>query len=448
MKVISEASCKAILVEAFAHFPSMNVQPERLIDIDKLATSDFNVLATYIDETIGVSVTGKSIKKLLNGAGSKNPTINILCAFLLVKDGAIKAAELNFKEHASDNRYFVRRYSEQALERKKQEHATEDQVMPVQNHQVAESSIKDKPVNKLGFNKTYLFVILGLLLIVMVSLSIYNSSKEEMLFPEMHVSVEDNSDRFPKEIIVSYDLKSEQFLRNSRISFMDTPVLLSELKGVVSLTAPIPNLYWVSFYANKVAYDKKRVLLTSNGWQGYIGNTTPLVLEDYTSEGVIHLHNKSIVREPSKDYYTTFNIFRNFGIDGDNFTLEADIKNPPNEGSSWAYDISVDVIGFENPITFNFLSPDAITYANMIVGDTDFKVGKKREVLKKMGILFPDWQHLTVTCKNKEISIILNDRIIIAEHYEGKIGQVVGLQFLFKGSGYVKNVELNGMQVN
>jgi hypothetical protein len=282
----------------------------------------------------------------------------------------------------------------------------------------------------------------------MVSLSIYNSSKEEMLFPEMHVSVEDNSDRFPKEIIVSYDLKSEQFLRNSRISFMDTPVLLSELKGVVSLTAPIPNLYWVSFYANKVAYDKKRVLLTSNGWQGYIGNTTPLVLEDYTSEGVMHLHNKSIVREPSKDYYTTFNIFRNFGIDGDNFTLEADIKNPPNEGSSWAYDISVDVIGFENPITFNFLSPDAITYANMIVGDTDFKVGKKREVLKKMGILFPDWQHLTVTCKNKEISIILNDRIIIAEHYEGKIGQVVGLQFLFKGSGYVKNVELNGMQVN
>ncbi len=78
MKVISEASCKAILVEAFAHFPSMNVQPERLIDIDKLATSDFNVLATYIDETIGVSVTGKSIKKLLNGAGSKT-RLSIFC---------------------------------------------------------------------------------------------------------------------------------------------------------------------------------------------------------------------------------------------------------------------------------------------------------------------------------------------------------------------------------
>jgi len=128
--------------------------------------------------------------------------------------------------------------------------------------------------------------------------------------------------------------------------------------------------------------------------------------------------------------------------------LEADIKNLPNEGSSWAYDISVDVIGFENPITFNFLSPDAITYANMIVGDTDFKISKKREVLKKMGILFPDWRHLTVTCKNKEINIVLNDQIIITEHYEGKIGQVVGLQFLFKGSGYVKNVKLNGMQVN
>lgn len=432
MKKVKKETCISILKDAFGYYPSF-VNRSEAIDVASLSTADFNDLAKYIDETIGVTAGGKSLKSLLNGAGPKNSTINILCAFLLVKKNLMTLPELKFGTNVSDNRYYVRRYFEITSEG--------NQKLPE-----GEVNIEQQSANKPFYKKNY-FYITGLLLFAIATVSIYNATRAEAILPEIEVSVEDKSDYFPKEIKVRYDLKSARFLKNSQVGFMATPVLLNKLKGEVYLNAPFPGLYWVSLYSDKNIFDVKRLLLPSNGWRAYLNRTERLQNDICMIGGLMHLQDKSIIENPEEDYYTSFNIFENFGIDGDNFTLEADIKNPPNENSRWAYDISVDVIGYENPIKFNFLSPDAMQHANMIVGDTDFKIDKKKAILKKMGILFPEWRHLTVTCKNNKISISLDDQVIINENYKGVIGQVLGLQFYFKGSGYAKNVTLNGKSI-
>jgi hypothetical protein len=447
MKKVKKETCISILQDVFGFYPSF-VNRNETVDVMSLSTSDFNDLAKYIDETIGVTAGGKSIKALLDGAGPKNSTINILCAFLLVKKGLMTLSELKLGTNVSDNRYYVRRYFEtnSVGENSKQTAKTEIDSIPDENPEYSE--ITQVPVITPNDTKPYLYGFLGIAVVLLVIFGISRATEKSSSFPELRISVADESDRYPKEINLSYDLKSNEHLINTRISFMSTPILLNKLKGTVTVTAPFPGFFPIKLYSNENVYDVKRVLLKSRGWQGFSGNKIPLLANEFMLDSVIHLINTGNVQKlPNDDYYTFFNIYRNFNVSGDSFELEADIKNPPNEGSPWAHDISVDIRGFENPVTFNFLSPDALKHANMIVGDTDFKVGDKQKVLQKLGILFPDWQHLTVICKNKRIKIMLDEQLIIDEHYDGQIGQIVGLQFFFKGSGYVKNVKLNGKSI-
>ncbi len=441
MTVIDKATCKDLLTEAFTYFPA-SAKGNTMSDVTSLAPADFDALAMYIAETIGTTVTGKTLRSLLNGAGVKNPSVNILCAFLLVKKGVITSDETFPKDRDVDNRYYVRRYFEHTTE------ASLREDTPIQQITQRTTQLDDSGKSKFS-DKKYMYGFLGLLLlIIVVSVAVYSSSKEETSIPEMKISVVENSANFPKEIKVAYDLKSEEFLKNSKISFMTTPILLNKLQGVVSLTAPYPNLYWISLFNKDKSFDAQGVLLPSDGWMGFLNTYQPLPKEAWWANGLMHL--KAISNEqklPNQDYYSNFLNFKNFGVEGESFTLEADLKNPPAEGSPWAHDVSVDIVGFKTSVTFNFLSPDGIQYANLIVGDTDFKIGNKQQVLQKLGVLFPEWTHLTVSCRDKKINIMLDNTTIINESYEGEIGQIVGLQFFFKGSGYLKNVTLNGMPV-
>lgn len=441
MKKVKKETCISILKDAFEFYPSF-VNRNEAIDVTSLSSSDFNDLAKYIDETIGVTAGGKSIKALLDGAGPKNSTINILCAFLLVKKDLMSLSELKLETNVSDNRYYVRRYFETNSVEENSKQTAKAEVNAIDDKN---SGITKDPVVTPKYSKPYLYGFIGIAVILLAVFGVSQVLEESPAFPELRITIADNSDKYPKEISVAYDLKSSEYLKNTRISFMSTPILLNKLKGTVTVIAPHPGFYPIKLYSNKNVYDMQRVLLVSDGWQGYINTGTPLLSESCITKEVMHLNTVSDLQKlVDGDYYTSFNIFRNFNISGDSFEMEADIKNPPNEGSPWAHDISVDVVGFENPITFNFLSPDALKHANMIVGDTDFKIGEKQKTLQHLGVLFPDWKHLTVTCKNNRIRILLDDKQIINEHYDGEIGQVVGLQFFFKGSGYVKNVKLNG----
>ncbi len=435
MKKVKKETCISVLKDAFGYYPSF-VNRSEAIDVASLSTADYNDLSKYIDETIGVTAGGKSLKSLLNGAGPKNSTINILCAFLLVKKNLMTLSELKFETTISDNRYYVRRYFET--------NSAEEN-----SSQIAKTEAELTPDKQPRSTKLYRYGFAALSIGILLTIGVWQFSQKSSNFPDIRVSMTNDSDQYPKVINVAYDLKSEKYLKNTRISFMTTPILLNELKGTVTLTAPHPGLFPIKLYSNDNVYGVQQVLLNSGGWRGSTDNNKrPLQKSEFVLDDVLHLKNADNVQKlPNGDYYTCFNIFRNFNMSGDNFTLEADIKNPPNEGSPWAHDISVDIIGFERPITFNFLSPDAIKYANLVVGNTDFKIGNKQPILQKLGVLFPKWKHLTVSCHNRKITILLDETTIINETYEGEIGQIIGLQFSFKGSGYMKNVLLNGKAV-
>lgn len=435
MKRVSQEVCKDLIIKAFEYYPTANTGNE-LLSFEKLSLSDFESLSNVIYETINVMVAGKSIKSLLNGAGPKNSTINVICAFLLVKENVLLEQEVTPDILSSDNRFYVRRYFEKGE--------------PTAPKQVPTAVVMPEPrkPRKAFYRRWVFYALLGILITPMLLYGFYRSLQESE-FPEIYISYDDNSFYFPKDIRISYDLKSDNYLRNARITMADVPTLLQNTKGEVTLTVSQPNLYRFSLFSDNNVFDTERVLLPSDGWVGYLNHKIPMPSEYFTDGELMHLKEGVMLsRFSSGDYYTTFNTFKYFNVSGDDFVLEADVKNSPEEQAIWAYDIGVDVIGFDNSITFNLLNPDAIRYANMIVGSTDFKVGERKHVLEKLGVIVTDWQRLRVQCKDKRIRISLNNNVLIDEPYEGRIGQIVGLQFVFKGAGYLKNVTLNGIPIN
>ena len=433
MKQIATKDCEEIMMKVLDFYPIQSTAKLRVIE--EITAADWNEIATYVSETMGagVSVTGKSIMALSDGAGSKNSTINILCAFLLLKKGALSPDERQFQEKLKGNRYYVRRYF-----------ATLTTTPPSQTATEPEATT----ARRAKYPNHWIMAGIGLLAAVFLLVWGYATPANELPpRPTLHLSIDTAAKIFPKEIKVQYDLTSEQYLNKAHLNFIGHRIDLTSLKGEVTLTVKHPKLYQVDLFSEGELLASKKAFLASDNWWGYLNNDSQLKPEDFLTNGQLHIENEAKYINPVAEFYTKFQNFRNFGVNGDNLELVAEVKNPITNPHQFAHDISVDVVGYKHSICFNLLSPAALQYANMVVGTTDYKQNDKKDVLRNLGILVPEWKNLKVKTKNNRITISLGDKTIINAPYEGEIGQVVGLQFMFKGAGYAKNVRLNGISI-
>ncbi|MFT6479362.1 MAG: hypothetical protein ACJAVP_002512 [Spirosomataceae bacterium] len=67
--------------------------------------------------------------------------------------------------------------------------------------------------------------------------------------------------------------------------------------------------------------------------------------------------------------------------------------------------------------------------------------------ISKLGVDSSDWRYLEVITKNNRISLRLYGETLIENAYEEDIGEIAGLQLYFKGTGFAKNMKLNGKSI-
>lgn len=428
MKSISKEECDKIVNESYGF---LTQEFKRQKDFGELREAGLNELAVYVEETIGIKITGKSINNLKDGAEPKNSTINILCAFLLVKHLQIDINNHDFKVNILDNRFYVRRYYE---------FLNNSDINYNQNTWAKKSNL----------NKILLWS--GLFsLLALTSLFLYSNSK--LLFvdfsstkPELYVDYS-NQNVFPKEIKVTYDLKERKNLEGAYLGFMNEKIKLKKLTGDTTLTVMIPHYYSLNLFSKDVILSKKNFLVSSSEWQGFLNKDVSLTSDYFENNGEMHFNHLEILKTKSDEYYTSFNKFKDFGVKSRDFVLEADIKNPKTNIKHWAYDISVDIVCIKNNINFNLLSPDALQYAQLKIGDMVYNNKNSKEVVAKLGVVIENYQKLKVECLDGHLKISIDNQILVDQPFKNDLGQIVGIQFYFKGSGYVKNIRLNNILI-
>ncbi len=249
------------------------------------------------------------------------------------------------------------------------------------------------------------------------------------------------SSGIPK-VKITYDLKGAQY-KSATIFFDHYRLNLMSEKGDTLVGSVLPGKSVAKLYLDDKLVRTIPVLIPSSGWAGSINNKIPLNQETFLKDGELHFRSSDKLKEMyGPEYYTSFLNFREFGVHGDSFSLEAELMNSEATGGLWAYDVSVDIVGTKEDMVFNLLSPDATMYARLSVAETDFSTGVRAGVLPRLGVDLSHWRQLNVSTRNQRFQISLDNEVLVESDYTGEIGEIVGVQFYLKGSGAVRNVSL------
>ena len=245
-----------------------------------------------------------------------------------------------------------------------------------------------------------------------------------------------------ESVTFEYDLPQGQ----CSVDFRDgTKQTLSSCSGSIEHTFVKPYVYDVRFYSDDQLVKTEVVTVTNpdEQWVGFVSSLNNYLEENENTEDIIKDGRIYLAPSLSSNSYYWVN-YRNINpsifksVSGDDFVLEARIKNPYSEGGLSAYDPCIRVLGNTGKVAWvTFMDGSwAVGYTNVGAGDT------ARKNLYELVRDFSDWREVRLEVKNQTLTVYYEGDIAYTMDYEGSVGQIYGLAFSFKGSGSVDWVKL------
>jgi hypothetical protein len=204
-------------------------------------------------------------------------------------------------------------------------------------------------------------------------------------------------------------------------------------------------------------------LVPTQGWTGFAhgdGWTSSYYEhQKMIKAGLLHFEPQILDEKRQKYYYTNFTNIQDFGVSGDDCTLETRIKNAPKVPEGTCMNYGVQLFGKEGTAMYQLTPQGCLRWLGLEVGNTYF--GGKAQALKiyKEGVLQPfvyqdlssfllpekfteEWHILKMKIKNQVVYYYINDKLIETLPFKGKIGIINRLKIYFKGSGWVDWIRL------
>lgn len=190
------------------------------------------------------------------------------------------------------------------------------------------------------------------------------------------------------------------------------------------------------------------IQITTDGWLGIITTGPDDEIPSYVPQTDILKNNQLYISPdviqklkidvPLKNYYTVFYNVRDFGeIYTDNFTIETEIKNSLQEGGLTCQHCGLIVMPW---FSILLTQPGCVNNAGIHYMKT--RVSGVDNDLSALGCDFSDWQKLRIEVKNKNANIFINDNRVYHISSNENAGKIIGLQYVFFGSGSVNYVKL------
>lgn len=209
--------------------------------------------------------------------------------------------------------------------------------------------------------------------------------------------------------------------------------------------------YFPGYFRAKLILDGKIVkehdlFIKSDKWMATIDHEP---IPTYVKKEDLLLKDKMDVSEnvlneikaSTEPLWLTYHLVKPFGgLQSDNFSLEASIKNIYAEGPAVCKTAKIFVLCSKGVFIIPFTIPGCVSDVNLEVSD-NYLPGKSND-LSSFSTNLSDWRDVKVEVKNRVTKIFLDDKLIRQETYKTDAGEVVGLRFRFLGAGAVKDVKL------
>ncbi|MCP4727890.1 MAG: hypothetical protein GY863_22820 [bacterium] len=214
--------------------------------------------------------------------------------------------------------------------------------------------------------------------------------------------------------------------------------------------------YFPGYHKAKLMIDNRiikehNIHITTDGWLG-------IAKYNYTDNIPLYINKKDIIQNGSlyispyslrsnnvdlskNNYWVSFYNVQDFGnIYGDNFVLETEIKNNLQEGGLTGQYMFLTIMCQNGRIAVPLTIPG-------LVGTIGVKFMEKRfpgteNDLSSFGCNMSDWSNLRIEVQDRQVNIGLNGKNIFDLSFTQPAGRIIGLHYMFYGSGAVNYVKL------
>jgi hypothetical protein len=397
--------------------------------------ADFQEAAEKIWEVTGISLSVTTLKRLwgkVNYTGSPSTsTLNALVLYLGYENWRAFKLQQDSAEAESMQQVMPAPVQEQ------------QPVQPVVNTRM---SAPKKRRNKL-------MPYLSLLLILAAGLVFY-AAKEKEPATVVTGSIEFNSEPLakgiPNTVVFNYNLEGQSFdsafiqqnwdpKRRERIS--------SENRQHTSVYY-YPGHFHAKLIINDQVVKEHGLLVASEGWLGLVEREDydkPLYIlpDQLATGGVLHASPRVLTAkkvDTTKDFSMSYANARDFGVEADNFTFEASVKNDPQAGGQLCQEVRIFIDGEDGVMWFPLSAPGCVGNLSLNFGDVN--VSGKNKDLSAFGADLSVWNKIRCSVKDKDVHLYLNDQLVYSLSYESPVGRVMGINLRFHGAGAVDYVRL------
>jgi hypothetical protein len=217
-----------------------------------------------------------------------------------------------------------------------------------------------------------------------------------------------------------------------------------------------PGVFIVKFRTQQDTLSTTRVFVRSKGWLG-LGFNRPQDLPNHYyafpaaktgSDSVYHVADDELYKTGVDTANAFFTRLCNFAplakdlvaSDLDNFVFEATFKNGAQGKRIYCRSTQFQISGLKNILRFKLVSPGCSYRILNVLSERNFRGNK---VNLSQFVIDPDrWNTVKLINKNKNVSLLINNKLLFSGAYKMSLGEVKGVFLEFEGNGFIKNCSL------
>lgn len=220
------------------------------------------------------------------------------------------------------------------------------------------------------------------------------------------------------------------------------------------------NIYFESgfhrakLYANNEIIAKIPVHILSDGWEPHVyykesdERFIDFHGESFVNNGQLHISKELLIKrnvDITKHFESRISNSQQFNIFSDNFSFMTRVKLDKVVDSNCPW-LNVLIITEEHIFKVGLVRKGCETYADYKLGEI-YKSGVDSD-LTLLGQDVFEWQEIGINVKDKKAEITINGESAYTESFKEDFGKIVGLTYIFDGTGSIEYVKLSDVEGN
>ncbi|MCX2681757.1 hypothetical protein OOZ15_17520 [Galbibacter sp. EGI 63066] len=311
-----------------------------------------------------------------------------------------------------------------------------------------------KKTLRLPMKKKYIFIV-GVTVLILGSITLFSFGNDQNNKVKINGPIKFSTNKtlakgVPNTFIFNYDLhhvKADSFfIQQSWNGWRKEKI--DPNKAVYASTYYESGYHRAKLIANNQIIATQAVHIISDGWEPHIYYSEAddryinFNSESFIENGILHLPKRLLLKKKvdiSKHFMSRITHSDNYHVTSDTFTFKTKIKLDHEIESNCPW-LAVLLITTENIFKVGLVGKGCETGANYKLGEI-YKEGKNNN-LSKLGTDLYQWNDIEIKVKNKNATIFLNGKETYSEHYQEDMGDIMGIAYIFEGTGSIDYVQL------